>query len=112
MICAVAYTGGPFPLGYHGSAISSSSSSFGLVGRGRLRLRPDAGSDLVRDHCVLPIACLATAIIVANNLRDIESDRAAGKHTLATDSAAWARSANTSGSRDRLSDPAGDGLLR
>jgi 1,4-dihydroxy-2-naphthoate octaprenyltransferase len=32
----------------------------------------------------LPIACLATAIIVVNNLRDIESDRAAGKRTLAT----------------------------
>ncbi|HRA48132.1 MAG TPA: UbiA family prenyltransferase [Thermomicrobiales bacterium] len=31
----------------------------------------------------LPIACLATAIIVVNNLRDIESDKAAGKHTLA-----------------------------
>ena len=32
----------------------------------------------------IPIGCLATAIIVVNNLRDIETDRAAGKRTLAT----------------------------
>ncbi len=30
----------------------------------------------------LPVACLVTAILVANNLRDAEEDRHSGKHTL------------------------------
>jgi 1,4-dihydroxy-2-naphthoate octaprenyltransferase len=31
----------------------------------------------------IPVGTLATAILVVNNLRDIDTDRAAGKHTLA-----------------------------
>ena len=84
IICAVAYTAGPFPLGYHGLGDLFVFIFFGLVGV--------AGSAYVQTRdltwfsiiAALPIACLATAIIVANNLRDIETDRAAGKHTLAT----------------------------
>lgn len=84
VICALAYTGGPFPLGYHGLGDLFVFLFFGLVGV--------AGSAYVQTRdltwfaivAALPIGCLATAIIVANNLRDIESDRAAGKHTLAT----------------------------
>jgi 1,4-dihydroxy-2-naphthoate octaprenyltransferase len=84
VICAVAYTGGPFPLGYYGLGDLFVFIFFGLVGV--------AGSAYVQTGeltwlaivASLPIACLATAIIVANNLRDIETDRAAGKHTLAT----------------------------
>ena len=37
-------------------------------------------------RCVLsrvPVGALATAILVVNNLRDIETDARAGKHTLA-----------------------------
>jgi 1,4-dihydroxy-2-naphthoate octaprenyltransferase len=84
VVCAVAYTGGPWPLGYHGLGDLFVFIFFGLVGV--------AGSAYVQTRDLtwfaiiasLPIACLATAIIIANNLRDIESDRAAGKHTLAT----------------------------
>lgn len=84
VICAVAYTGGPFPLGYHGLGDLFVFIFFGLVGV--------AGSAYVQTRDLtwfaiiasIPIACLATAIIVANNLRDIETDRAAGKRTLAT----------------------------
>jgi 1,4-dihydroxy-2-naphthoate octaprenyltransferase len=84
VICAVAYTGGPFPLGYHGLGDLFVFIFFGFVGV--------AGSAYVQTRDLtwlaiiasLPIACLATAIIVANNLRDIETDRAAGKRTLAT----------------------------
>jgi 1,4-dihydroxy-2-naphthoate octaprenyltransferase len=32
----------------------------------------------------LPVACLVAAILHANNLRDLEGDRAIGKYTLAT----------------------------
>jgi 1,4-dihydroxy-2-naphthoate octaprenyltransferase len=84
VICAIAYTGGPFPLGYHGLGDFFVFIFFGLVGV--------AGSAYVQTHSLtwfaiwasIPIACLATGIIVANNLRDIETDRAANKHTLAT----------------------------
>ena len=84
ILCAVVYTGGPFPLGYHALGDLFVFIFFGLVGV--------AGSAYVQTRdltwfaicAAIPIACLATAIIVANNLRDIESDRAAGKHTLAT----------------------------
>ena len=30
----------------------------------------------------LPVACLVTAILVVNNLRDIDTDRATGKRTF------------------------------
>jgi 1,4-dihydroxy-2-naphthoate octaprenyltransferase len=84
VICAIAYTGGPFPLGYHGLGDFFVFIFFGLVGV--------AGSAYVQTHSLtwfaiwasIPIACLATGIIVANNLRDIETDRAANKLTLAT----------------------------
>ena len=83
IICAVAYTGGPYPLGYHGLGEVFVFIFFGLVGV--------VGSAYVQTGNVtwlavvasIPIACLATAIIVVNNLRDIESDREAGKHTIA-----------------------------
>ncbi len=84
VLCGYAYTGGPFPLAYNGLGDVFVFIFFGLVGV--------AGSAYVQTRDLtwlaiiasLPIACLATAIIVANNLRDIETDRAAGKHTLAT----------------------------
>lgn len=84
VICAVAYTGGPYPLGYYGLGDLFVFIFFGLVGV--------AGSAYVQTReltplailAAIPIGCLATAIIVANNLRDIETDRAAGKRTLAT----------------------------
>jgi 1,4-dihydroxy-2-naphthoate octaprenyltransferase len=84
VVCAVAYTGGPYPLGYYGLGDLFVFIFFGLVGV--------AGSAYVQTReltwlailAAIPIGCLATAIIVANNLRDIETDRAAGKRTLAT----------------------------
>jgi len=50
-----------------------------------------AGTYFVQAHAVstlawvasIPIGALATAILVVNNLRDIETDARAGKHTLA-----------------------------
>ena len=83
ILAALAYTGGPYPLGYNGLGDLFVFVFFGLVGV--------AGSAYVQTGeltwlavlCAVPIGCLATAIIVANNLRDIETDRAAGKRTLA-----------------------------
>jgi 1,4-dihydroxy-2-naphthoate octaprenyltransferase len=81
--CAVAYTGGPYPLAYHGLGDVFVFVFFGLVAVGGtywvqgLSLPPDAllaGAGL---------GALSTAILVVNNLRDIETDAKAQKRTLA-----------------------------
>jgi len=81
--CAVLYTGGPFPLAYHGLGDVFVFVFFGLVAVSGtyyvqgLSWPPDvilAGTSL---------GALNTAILVANNLRDIETDAKAGKRTLA-----------------------------
>ena len=83
LVCAVAYTGGPFPLAYHGLGDLFVFVFFGLVAVGgtywvqALTFEPEvllAG---------VGIGALATAILVVNNLRDIQTDAWAGKRTLA-----------------------------
>ena len=82
-VAAVAYTGGPWPYGYHGLGDVVCFAFFGLVAvmgsgyvqSGELTWELAAAS--------IPVGCLVTAILVANNLRDIDTDRAAGKRTLA-----------------------------
>lgn len=81
--CAVLYTGGPVPLAYHGLGDVFVFVFFGLVAVGgtyyvqALAWPPDA---LVAGA---GLGALNTAILVVNNLRDIGTDRAAGKRTLA-----------------------------
>lgn len=83
LACAVLYTGGPFPLAYHGLGDVFVFVFFGLVAVG--------GTYWVQGLAWPPGALLAgcamgalnTAILVVNNLRDIETDAVAGKRTLA-----------------------------
>ena len=83
IIAALAYTGGPWPLGYHGLGDVFVMLFFGFVAV--------AGTAYVQLGAVPPLAlaagfavgCLATAILVVNNARDIVSDTRAGKRTLA-----------------------------
>jgi 1,4-dihydroxy-2-naphthoate octaprenyltransferase len=83
LACAVLYTGGPFPLAYHGLGDVFVFVFFGLVAVG--------GTYWVQARAWPPDALLAgaalgalsTAILVVNNLRDIETDARAGKRTLA-----------------------------
>jgi 1,4-dihydroxy-2-naphthoate octaprenyltransferase len=83
LACAVAYTGGPFPLAYHGLGDLFVFVFFGLIAVGgtywvqALAWPPEA------ILMGVGIGALNTAILVANNLRDIDSDRLAGKSTLA-----------------------------
>ncbi|HET7466544.1 MAG TPA: 1,4-dihydroxy-2-naphthoate polyprenyltransferase [Candidatus Dormibacteraeota bacterium] len=78
------YTGGPRPYGYLGLGELFVFVFFGLVAT--------AGTVYVESLRVTPLAILfgcsigflATSILVLNNLRDIETDAAAGKRTLAT----------------------------
>jgi 1,4-dihydroxy-2-naphthoate octaprenyltransferase len=80
---AIAYTGGPFPLGYYGLGDLAVFIFFGLAAV--------CGSYYVQALRLIPLAFwsafpmgfLITAILVVNNLRDIHTDRVAGKHTLA-----------------------------
>jgi len=80
---AYAYTGGPYPLAYHGLGELFVMIFFGFVAVG--------GSYYVQrlqiDRNVLlagfAVGCLAVALLAINNLRDIGNDRASNKRTLA-----------------------------
>jgi 1,4-dihydroxy-2-naphthoate polyprenyltransferase len=77
-----AYTGGPYPLGYHGLGDLFVMVFFGLVAvpgtfyAQALRLVPAAWPAAVA------IGATGTMILVVNNLRDLDTDARAGKHTL------------------------------
>ena len=83
VLAALAYTGGPYPLGYHGFGDLLVMVFFGFVAV--------AGTALVQvDHvpalawlAAIPVGALITAILVVNNLRDCHTDARAGKRTLA-----------------------------
>jgi 1,4-dihydroxy-2-naphthoate octaprenyltransferase len=83
IVSGIAYTGGPWPLGYHGLGDVFVFVFFGLVavlGTFYLQSGTVTGAALIAS---LPVAMLVTAILVVNNLRDVDTDRRAGKHTLA-----------------------------
>jgi len=80
--CGVAYTGGPFPLGYNGLGDVFVFIFFGLVAVGATYF-VQAGR-LTTEAVVagVPIGLLAANILVVNNYRDVETDTVAGKRTL------------------------------
>ncbi|HEY9856632.1 MAG TPA: 1,4-dihydroxy-2-naphthoate polyprenyltransferase [Stenomitos sp.] len=83
ILSGLAYTGGPFPLGYNGLGELFVMIFFGFVAV--------LGTYFVQAHAVTPLAwwvavpvgLLSSAILVVNNYRDIQTDRKAGKRTLA-----------------------------
>ena len=83
LLSALAYTGGPRPIGYHGLGEVFVFVFFGLVAvAGTFYVQAGELSALALGAAV-PMGCLITAILVVNNLRDIDTDRAAGKRTVA-----------------------------
>ncbi|MBP1684907.1 MAG: 1,4-dihydroxy-2-naphthoate octaprenyltransferase [Deltaproteobacteria bacterium] len=83
ILSGLAYTGGPWPLGYNGLGDVFVFIFFGLVAV-VATFYVQAGT--VTDAALaaaIPVGALATAILVVNNVRDCDTDRAAGKHTLA-----------------------------
>lgn len=83
IICGLAYTGGPWPFGYHGLGDLFVFVFFGLVAvTGTAYLQTGAWSVFAVIASV-PIGLLVTNILVINNLRDLPTDLAAGKNTLA-----------------------------
>ena len=83
ILAAIAYTGGPFPLGYHGLGEVFVFLFFGLAAVGGTYYVQAGTMRAAAWWAAVPMGLLAVAIIVVNNLRDIATDRAAGKHTLA-----------------------------
>lgn len=80
---AIAYTGGPFPLGYNGLGDLAVFIFFGLVavcGTAYVQAGFVPGLAWV---AAVPVGTLITAILVVNNVRDRATDEAAGKRTLA-----------------------------
>jgi 1,4-dihydroxy-2-naphthoate octaprenyltransferase len=83
ILAGVLYTGGPRPYGYEGLGEVFVFAFFGIVAV--------TGSYYVQAEQVtweafvlaVPVGLLASAILVVNNVRDLESDRRAGKRTLA-----------------------------
>ena len=83
IICGLAYTGGPWPFGYHALGEAFVFVFFGLIAvTGTAFLQMGSWSSLALAVSV-PIGLLVTNILVVNNLRDLPTDRAAGKNTLA-----------------------------
>lgn len=83
IISAIAYTGGPFPIGYHGFGDIFVFIFFGLASvAGTYYIQAGSVTPAVW-LMTIPPGMIITAILVVNNLRDLENDRKAGKHTLA-----------------------------
>ncbi len=84
VLAGYAYTGGPLPLGYIGLGDLTVFVFMGpVIVLGAYYVQAQAISQTVI-WASFPVATLVTAILVVNNLRDIEDDRRAGKRTLAT----------------------------
>jgi len=83
ILAGVLYTGGPRPYGYEGLGEVFVFLFFGIVAV--------SGSYFVQVErlpwqafaCAVPVGLMASAILVVNNVRDLETDRRAGKRTLA-----------------------------
>lgn len=83
ILSAIAYTGGPYPLGYNGLGDLFVFVFFGLVAVPGTVFVQLGQVPTLAVWCALPVGALATAILVVNNLRDHEQDERVGKRTLA-----------------------------
>jgi len=83
IIAMLGYVGGPSPYGYRGLGEVFVFVFFGLVATVGSRYVHDMTAPLNAWLLAIPIGMLVTAILVANNYRDTDTDRGAGKRTLA-----------------------------
>lgn len=77
------YTGGSRPYGYAGLGEVAVFVFFGLVAVLGTQYTQALRVDWVGGAAAVAIGALSSAVLVANNLRDIPTDRVAGKMTLA-----------------------------
>ena len=97
VVAGIAYTGGPYPLGYHGLGDVFVFLFFGVIAvTGTFYVQaaalapgafplwiPEGTVPLTALVASLPVAALSTNILVVNNVRDVEEDASTGKRTLA-----------------------------
>lgn len=83
IVCGVAYTGGPYPLGYHGWGDVFVFLFFGLVAVGCTYFVQTGHYNVVALWLSLGPGALSTNLLVVNNYRDAPTDVKAGKRTLA-----------------------------
>jgi 1,4-dihydroxy-2-naphthoate octaprenyltransferase len=83
IVAMLGYVGGPIPYGYRGLGEVFVFVFFGVVATVGSRYVHDMTAPRSAWLLSIPVGLLVTAILVANNYRDFDTDRAAGKRTLA-----------------------------
>jgi 1,4-dihydroxy-2-naphthoate octaprenyltransferase len=83
IVSLFAYTGGPWPYGYHGLGEVFVFVFFGLVAVVGTTYLQTLTLEPLAVAAAVPVGALVAAVLVVNNLRDIDTDRTAGKETLA-----------------------------
>jgi 1,4-dihydroxy-2-naphthoate polyprenyltransferase len=80
---AIAYTGGPFPLGYKGWGDAMAFVFFGLIGTMGTYYVHALQLTVPALFASVPVGALITNILIVNNYRDADTDAKAGKRTTA-----------------------------
>ncbi len=83
IIAGIAYTAGPFPLAYNGLGDIFVFMFFGVVGTMGTYFLHTKEFSFLSFLASIPVGALITNILIINNYRDIDEDKAAGKNTLA-----------------------------
>lgn len=83
MISGVLYTGGPYPLGYHGWGDVFVFVFFGLIAVPGTYYLQSGNISMDSIWMGVSMGMLSNAILVVNNLRDLDADKISGKRTLA-----------------------------
>lgn len=82
ILSGIAYTGGPFPLGYNGLGDVFVFAFFGVVAVAGTHWVQVGSLDALPFVLSIPVGAISTAVLVVNNVRDHETDVGAGKRTL------------------------------
>jgi 1,4-dihydroxy-2-naphthoate octaprenyltransferase len=83
ILATLGYVGGPRPYGYMGLGELFVFVFFGVIATVGSRYVHDSTAPGAAWLLSIPVGLLVTAILVVNNIRDIETDAATGKRTLA-----------------------------
>ena len=83
ILAGAAYTSGPFPLAYNALGECFVFLFFGFVAVCGTYFVEARAFSVDAAIAAVPVGALAGAILVVNNVRDLEGDRAAGKRTVA-----------------------------
>src|SRR5579884_2101294 len=83
ILAGVLYTGGPRPYGYEGLGELFVFLFFGIVAVAGSSFVQVKNLDWEAFALAVPVGLIAAGLLMVNNIRDADTDRRAGKHTLA-----------------------------